>query len=35
MIWRKSSPMATELHDIAEVVRQSAEAMYAQPPQPA
>lgn len=35
MIWRKSSPMATELHDIAEVVRQSAEAMYAQPPHPA
>ena len=28
MIWRSSSALAAELHDLAEVVRQSAEAMY-------
>lgn len=28
MIWRATSPLAAELHDLAEVVRQSAEAMY-------
>ena len=29
MIWRRSSPLGPELRDLAEVVRQSAEAMYA------
>jgi LysR family hydrogen peroxide-inducible transcriptional activator len=29
MIWRRSSPLAPDLRDLAEVVRQSAEAMYA------
>ena len=28
MIWRSTSALAAELHDLAEVVRQSAEAMY-------
>jgi len=28
MIWRRTSALAAELHDLAEVVRQSAEAMY-------
>lgn len=28
MIWRRTSPLAPELRDLAEVVRQSAEAMY-------
>jgi LysR family hydrogen peroxide-inducible transcriptional activator len=28
MIWRRTSPLAAELRDLAEVVRQSAEAMY-------
>jgi len=29
MIWRRSSPLAPDLRELAEVVRQSAEAMYA------
>lgn len=29
MIWRRTSPLAADLRDLAEVVRQSAEAMYA------
>lgn len=29
MIWRRTSPLAPDLRDLAEVVRQSAEAMYA------
>ena len=28
LIWRRTSALAAELHDLAEVVRQSAEAMY-------
>jgi LysR family transcriptional regulator, hydrogen peroxide-inducible genes activator len=28
MIWRRTSPLAADLRDLAEVVRQSAEAMY-------
>jgi len=28
MIWRRTSPLAAELREVAEVVRQSAEAMY-------
>jgi len=28
MIWRRTSPLASDLRDLAEVVRQSAEAMY-------
>ena len=29
MIWRKTSPLASQLHQVATVVRQSAEALYA------
>jgi len=29
MIWRRSSPLAPDLREVAEVVRQSAESMYA------
>jgi LysR family hydrogen peroxide-inducible transcriptional activator len=32
MIWRRSSPLAPDLRELAEVVRQSAEAMYASSP---
>jgi LysR family hydrogen peroxide-inducible transcriptional activator len=29
MIWRRSNPMADQLMQVAEIVRQSAEALYA------
>jgi LysR family hydrogen peroxide-inducible transcriptional activator len=28
MIWRRTNPLAADLRDLSEVVRQSAEAMY-------
>jgi LysR family hydrogen peroxide-inducible transcriptional activator len=34
MIWRRTNPLARDLRELAEVVRQSAEAMYATGPAP-